>query len=329
MIFADKLIRLRKKSGWSQEELAEQMGVTRQSVSKWEGAQSIPDLEKMIKLSELFGVSTDFLLKDEFEEPNGVKPAEDSILTRRVTMEQANAFLNSKLKTSRSIAIGVFLCILSPICLILLGAMSEFKPNIMSENIAGGIGMIVMLIFIAAAVSMFILSGSRTEAFAYIDKEPFETEYGVSGMVSERREEYKGTHTLYTMIGVFICIISVSMLFAGVVINENNDLLMVAMLSVMLMLIAVGAAFLVNTGIIWESFAKLLQEGDFTKEKKASQHITATFTSAYWLIATALYLAYSLPTEDWTRSWIIWPVAAVIYPALIAIINSAMKSNKR
>ena len=61
MIFADKLILLRKKAGWSQEELAEQMNVTRQSVSKWEGAQSVPDLDKMIRLSELFGVSTDYL----------------------------------------------------------------------------------------------------------------------------------------------------------------------------------------------------------------------------------------------------------------------------
>ena len=71
MIFADKLIQLRKKSGWSQEELAGQMNVTRQSVSKWEGAQSIPDLEKMIRLSELFGVSLDYLLKDNIEEIEG------------------------------------------------------------------------------------------------------------------------------------------------------------------------------------------------------------------------------------------------------------------
>ena len=52
MIFADKLIQLRKKAGWSQEELAGQMNVSRQSVSKWEGAQSSPDLEKMIRLSK-------------------------------------------------------------------------------------------------------------------------------------------------------------------------------------------------------------------------------------------------------------------------------------
>lgn len=48
MILADKIIELRKKEGWSQEELAEKLSVTRQSVSKWEGAQSIPDLDKVV-----------------------------------------------------------------------------------------------------------------------------------------------------------------------------------------------------------------------------------------------------------------------------------------
>ncbi len=68
MILADKIIALRKAKGWSQEELAERLDVTRQSVSKWEGAQSAPDLERIVRMSELFGVCTDYLLKDEMEE---------------------------------------------------------------------------------------------------------------------------------------------------------------------------------------------------------------------------------------------------------------------
>ena len=64
MNFSDKIISLRKKNGWSQEELAERLGVTRQSVSKWESAQSQPDLSKIIQMSELFSVTTDYLLKD-------------------------------------------------------------------------------------------------------------------------------------------------------------------------------------------------------------------------------------------------------------------------
>lgn len=68
MILADKITALRKKAGWSQEELAEQLSVTRQSVSKWEGAQSVPDMDKVVQMSRLFGVTTDFLLKDELSE---------------------------------------------------------------------------------------------------------------------------------------------------------------------------------------------------------------------------------------------------------------------
>ena len=61
MILADKIINERKKNGWSQEELAEKLSVSRQSVSKWEGAQSVPDLQKVIQMAELFGVSCDYL----------------------------------------------------------------------------------------------------------------------------------------------------------------------------------------------------------------------------------------------------------------------------
>lgn len=68
MILADKITALRKKASWSQEELAEQLGVTRQSVSKREGAQSVPDMDKVVQMSRLFGVTTDFLLKDELSE---------------------------------------------------------------------------------------------------------------------------------------------------------------------------------------------------------------------------------------------------------------------
>lgn len=68
MIFADKLIMERKKLGWSQEQLADQLGVTRQSVSKWESAASQPELGKLVQMSEMFGVSVDYLVKDAMDE---------------------------------------------------------------------------------------------------------------------------------------------------------------------------------------------------------------------------------------------------------------------
>ena len=78
MILADKITEERKKNGWSQEDLAEKLGVSRQSVSKWESAGSVPDLQKIIQLADLFGVSTDYLLKDEIEEVGNCGPSEDT-----------------------------------------------------------------------------------------------------------------------------------------------------------------------------------------------------------------------------------------------------------
>lgn len=67
MLLAEKITELRKKQGWSQEELANKLDISRQSVSKWESGGAMPDLDKIIKLSSIFGVSTDYLLKGEEE----------------------------------------------------------------------------------------------------------------------------------------------------------------------------------------------------------------------------------------------------------------------
>ena len=63
MILADKIIRLRKKNGWSQEELADKMNIYRQAVSKWERDLSFSDISSIPKLAEIFEVSVDELIQ--------------------------------------------------------------------------------------------------------------------------------------------------------------------------------------------------------------------------------------------------------------------------
>ena len=319
MIFADKLILLRKKAGWSQEELAEQMDVTRQSVSKWEGAQSVPDLDKMIRLSELFGVSTDYLLKDEIEEVGNCGPSEDTPSLRRVSMEEANAFLAVKAKTAKTIAYAVFLCIISPITLLILAAISESTAEALNENIAVGIGLSVLIIIVAAAVMMFISSGGKTAPFAYLEKEKFETAYGVDGMVKERRTQYKNLNTKYNIAGACLCIIAAIPLFIGM--TFDGTAFPVFMLSLSFLIAGVGVVCFIKTGIVWASFEKLL------RETQKSSVADAVYT-AYWLTATAIYLGYSLLSANWNRSFVIWVVAAVIFPAVVAITNSFKKKTK-
>ena len=321
MIFADKLTKLRKKAGWSQEELAEQMNVTRQSVSKWEGAQSVPDLEKMIRLSNLFGVSTDYLLKDEIEDTDSILPSDDMSAIRRVSMEEANAFLSVKATTSKSIALATFLCILSPICLLILGAISEVSEYALADNVAGGIGMIVLLLLVTMAVALFVSSDRKTAAYDYLEKEIFETEYGVSGMVSSLKTQYNETHTRNNIIGAGLCIMALIPLFAGTIFNDESELLLTIMLSSSFIIAGIGVVFFISSGIVWASYEKLLQEGDYSKEKKKNQSIATTISVIYWSIATAVYLGYSLSTNNWGYSWVILVVAAVVFPAIVAISN--------
>ena len=65
MNLSEKIMMLRKKEGWSQEELANHLQISRQAVSKWESGQSMPDTDKIIQLSQLFHVTTDYLLLDQ------------------------------------------------------------------------------------------------------------------------------------------------------------------------------------------------------------------------------------------------------------------------
>lgn len=66
MTFGEKIQALRKSRGWSQEQLAEQINVSRQALSKWENGTAIPDTNNVVQLAKLFGVSTDYLLLDDF-----------------------------------------------------------------------------------------------------------------------------------------------------------------------------------------------------------------------------------------------------------------------
>ncbi|HOO79812.1 MAG TPA: helix-turn-helix transcriptional regulator [Lachnospiraceae bacterium] len=125
MIFADKLIQLRKREGWSQEDLAAKLNVSRQSVSKWEGATSVPDLDKIMKLSEIFSVTTDYLLKDSMGETIEYSDTYDSSQTCTVTVKEANEYMDlvNRLVPIRSIFIASY--VLSPLTLILLSILTD------------------------------------------------------------------------------------------------------------------------------------------------------------------------------------------------------------
>lgn len=332
MILADKIINLRKKNGWSQEELAEKLGVTRQSISKYEGAQSIPDLDKILKLSEIFGVTTDYLIKDELEEEEYASSqmqeneSESDRSVHKVTMEMANEYLQIIDWTAGKTAFATMLCILSPIVLLMLGAMSEMPNYHISENAAAGIGICVLIVLIAIAVTIFILCGMKTKKYEFMEKEDIETAYGVSGMVKEKRDAYHSPYVTQLVIGITCCICSVIPLFGTLAVSES-DFYMVSAVCMLLTLVAIGTYFIVRSAAKMNAMNQLLEEEDYTRQKKHENKKMSGPVTVYWLIATAIYLAWSFTTNDWDRTWIIWPVVGVLFPAFYAIVSGIRKKS--
>ena len=264
MIFADKLIALRKKAGWSQEELAQQLNVSRQSVSKWEGVQSVPDLDKIVQLSRIFGVSTDYLLKDELEEQEPVPSLPEQPQRRRVSMEEASRYLELRRAAAPRLALATFLCVISPIALILLGGLSEYTARV-TENAAAGIGMSALIILVAAAVGIFLSSGAQVREFAFLETEPFETEYGVSGMVRQRQQDFQPTANRLNMIGTILCIMSVLPLFLAMCLS-GSDLMYIGAVCLLLGFVALACLAFVYAGTQTAAMEKLLEEGDYTRQ---------------------------------------------------------------
>lgn len=317
MILADKLVKLRKKNGWSQEELAERMQVSRQAVSKWESAQSVPDLERILMLGRLFGVTTDYLLKDEIEEEEGAEESGSS--AQRVTLAQANDFLARRKSAARRIAIGTLLCVVGVIPLLLLGAATEVPGFGLSENAAAGIGLMTLLVFVAAAVALFISCGAQNAPFAFLEKEPFETEYGVTGMVTERKKAFRDTYVKYNILGACTCVLAPIPLFAGIF--TAGSFFRVIMLTVTILLGGIGAALFIVSNVQWAGMQKLLKEGEYAPQKKRKNQIKESVATAYWLVVTAVYLAWSFLTKAWDSSWVVWPVAGVLFAAVMGLCN--------
>ena len=320
MILADKIIRLRKKNGWSQEELANKMNVSRQAVSKWEGSQTIPDLEKILQLSVLFGVTTDYLLKDEIQTEELTNDTSTDITVKRISIEEANTYIEQRKKASWRIALATFLCILSPITIIVLSILSELSNPVITEATSGAVGLTVLFVFVLCAVPIFIYCGFKNQPYAFLDKNiPFELEYGVKGLITEKKNAFRPTYIACNIIATCLCLFSVVPLvllsFTG------NEILVAVALASMLIIVGISVGMFIVVGMQNASMQKLLKEGEFTEKEKKRTSVREVVGFCYWGILTAIYLAISFLKNQWHLSWIIFAVGGVLFPVVMCVCN--------
>ena len=322
MILAEKIALLRRQNGWSQEEFADQLNVSRQAVSKWEGGTSIPDLDKILKLSALFEVSTDYLLKDELEQPDATAPLpKEERMTepcRTVSFDEANAYLSTVRAVHGKMAAGVGLCILSPIALLVLGAWSDGTPN---EERMAGLGVIFLLLFVALGLLLILPAAIRLKAFEYLEKEQIALAYGVEGIVERQKQEYAPTYRRSMTQGVVLCVLAVVPILGTAMLGAPGFWI-VAAVGLLLAIVAGAVQLFIRAVMTQGSFDKLLQTGEYTVREKWTNRRVGWFAGAYWCLVPAVYLAVNFWNNNWENSWIIWAVAGLVFAALYSAVRA-------
>ncbi len=324
MILADKIIDERKKNGWSQEDLADKLGVSRQSVSKWESAQSIPDLQRILEMSKLFGVSTDYLLKDEEGDRGSFEAEDPGEIRRRVSMEEANDFLAANEGFAKKVSLGVAMIISGVVLLLVAVALQSGNVIPVSENAAAGIGVVLLLLSVAAALAIIIPAGLAYSKWGWLGETPFETEYGVEGAVRARDERYQSTFVKNITIGVIIIMLGV-MGIVGASLLSSNEGVQIGAVAVFMALVTIAVYLFVQAGVIKSGYARVLREGDYAP-KGPKDRVVDTVTTVYWLLVTAGFFAWSFIWNAWDKSWLVWPIAGIGY-AIIAAILKGVRGN--
>jgi len=319
MILAEKIVRLRKQIGWSQEELAEKMGVSRQSVSKWEGTNSIPDLNKIITLAEIFGVSTDYLLKDDVETPESLN-GDLEINAIQISLEQAMKYVENKMGMAQLIAKGVFLCVGSVVPLFALLAMAKANQLNLTPNVAAAIGVVFILVMVSIGVSFFIRTNQYESDLVPIENGGFELAYGVHSVFKEKLQKFRSTYNQRLSVAISLFIFSfVPLMFVSMFSGDSDLTLM--MLVVLILMVAAGTYILIPASAKYNAYNMILKEGDFEGSKSRRTKQAEKLAAFYWPLLTAIYIGWSLWTMDWGVTWIVWPVGAILFAALVGLME--------
>ncbi len=321
MSFSENLYYLRKRDKITQEELADRLGVTRQSVSKWETGEASPETDKLILICDLFGVSLDDIVRTDLtKEPKQLVPAEEA-----PAEEDEREFIAKTNKFSKWIALGVFLILFGVSVCVLLGAISDLLVDTASEltAIMGGVSVVL---FVAVAVFLFIFAGMEYDRFrkehpvmpkVYDDAEckAFGRKFSIA----------MACLTSAILLDVVVLIVFTSLIGVGTITTGNKDaaqcFVVAAFLCVLSFIVGGYVYFgIQHTKYNIEEYNKLGEgksEEDAEHKAKRKKFCDA-LCGTIMLAATGIYLLMGFVWHLWHPGWIIFPLGGII----CAIVNT-------
>lgn len=323
MTFADKLMRLRRQKGWSQEELADKLDVTRQAVSRWEGAQTYPDLPKLLQIGEIFDVSLDYLLKNEIEEAHTVSVVEEHKESgEKLDCAEVDAYLRKSVSASACGAVATAFFILAPIiCIYFLyaGFTMASIPALISAVLSGVIPFVCILIASASLVFAIKRVGAYEKQLGrefYLDEETQKN-------VQASRDGRKKVRVSLLSFGVLFLLTTAGMAVGAILdgLNQVYYFIFGVLISADLAASCFMGAYLLD-----KPFRILSEKGKY--EKKSRRFAKAVISVVYWVIVSLIFCANFLWFDNKDIAVAAIVVGAIIYFAVffaLLYMNSGKK----
>lgn len=242
MNFGEKLFKLRKEKGLSQEALAEKLNTSRQAISKWENDQGFPETEKLLMIGNVFDVSIDYLLKESAENSDD---KEDGYY---VSKEMAENFLLSSQKTANHAAIGFGLFALALEPYFILGSSSL-------------LGVLLIIVIATLGIVSFVTLGFEQKQYDVLKKEVLSFDANYFKALTTRYEGFKRKHFGTTIVGASL--LAVGVLAFGLEKKLKMGVL-VPYYPIFIFLIAVGLTLSVRTVSMISAYQLLINNKEHT-----------------------------------------------------------------
>lgn len=281
----------------------------------------IAEFGNLEELAEELGISGWVGKRNQQQEFTANKTDWEKKAVRTVSFQECREYIDFMKQSAKKIAGGVALCICSPVLLIVFSAVQE-KSAFLTEEAAAAAGLTVLLCMVAAAVAVFIMEGMKFSQYEVYKKEVFSLEQAAQDYITNERRQRTGSISTRIVVGVVLCILGVVPLIIAGGFYEENEVVVCGTVGLLLLVVAAAVALFITAGMEDGSYKVMLQEADYEMAHKKANTVVDKIASVYWPLVVCIYLAWSFLAGAWGISWVIWPIAGVLFGAIAAVCSA-------
>lgn len=313
MYISENLQYLRKSKGITQEELADKLGISRQSVSKWENGETYPETDKLLLLCDIFNVSLDELLKEDLSNNLAININKNDFTE---VEKHYNSF-------SFAMAFGVSFILLGLAICVALASVSELYTD-KRQDLFAMLSGISMLLFVAISTFIFVFYGIKHDNFCKLNSYPID-----ENSIQEDKKVFLKRFSIImaclvsgVLLDVIFLVLMSVLLEAEIIPTTNVNFTMCLVVSVFFVILSFIVFGFVYMGIQNEKYKLCSVNKQMNNGKKP---LSERICGAIMLTAVAIYLIIGFVFEIWHPSWVVFPIGGII----CAIIDTIFKNTSQ